>query len=222
VRECLALAREAAAAEPRLARGVQKWMDELVWREFYAGILEEEPRVLREAWREALRDVEWDDDDDAFAAWRQGRTGLPMVDAAMRQLAATGWVHNRARMIAASFLVKDLLIDWRRGERWFFQRLVDADPASNNGGWQWSAGTGSDAAPYFRVLNPVSQGERYDPDGAYVRRFVPELRGLPGRLVHRPWEARLAAPGYPAPIVDHAERREEVLARYRRARETAA
>jgi deoxyribodipyrimidine photo-lyase len=217
VRECVAAAREAAAAEPGLARGAQKWLDELVWREFYAGILEQEPRVLREAWRAPLRDVEWDDDDEAFAAWCQGRTGHPLVDAAMRQLAATGWVHNRARMVAASFLAKDLLIDWRRGERWFFQRLVDGDPASNNGGWQWSAGTGTDAAPYFRVLNPVAQGERHDPAGAYVRRFVPELAGLPDRLLHRPWEAPRAVPGYPAPIVDHAERREEALARYRRA-----
>ena len=145
-----------------------------------------------------------------------------MVDAGMRQLRETGWMHNRARMIAASFLVKDLLLDWREGERWFLQHLVDGDPASNNGGWQWSASTGSDSAPYFRIFHPVTQGERFDPDGAYVRRWIPELARLPGAAAHRPWLAATPPRGYPAPIVDHAERREQALERRRAAREGGA
>jgi deoxyribodipyrimidine photo-lyase len=221
-RECIAQAREAAACEPRLARGAEKWIDELVWREFYAAILEENPRVLTGAWRRELARIRWNRDEPAFAAWCEGRTGYPLVDAGMRQLRETGWMHNRVRMIAASFLVKDLLLDWRQGERWFLQRLVDGDPASNNGGWQWSASTGSDAAPYFRIFHPVAQGERFDPDGAYVRRWVPELARLPGARAHRPWQAPELARAYPAPIVDHAERREQALERYRAARKGGA
>jgi deoxyribodipyrimidine photo-lyase len=216
-RECVHAALEAAAAEPRLARGAEKWVDELVWREFYAALLEREPRLLREPQRREYATLAWNDDEQALAAWREGRTGFPIVDAGMRQLLATGWMHNRVRMLAASFLVKDLLLDWREGERWFLQRLVDGDPASNDGGWQWCASTGSDAAPYFRIFNPTSQGERFDPDGAYVRRFVPELRGAPDRFVHRPAQAPQPPRGYPAPIVDHAERREVALERYREA-----
>ena len=155
---------------------------------------------------------------------REGRTGYPVVDAAMRQLNATGWMHNRARMIAASFLTKDLLIDWRRGERYFMQHLLDGDPAANNGGWQWTAGTGTDAAPYFRVFNPVLQGRKFDPYGAYVRRWVPELAAVPEAYVHSPWEmpadvqkqagCRIGK-DYPTPIVDHHEARQRVLAAYR-------
>jgi deoxyribodipyrimidine photo-lyase len=133
----------------------------------------------------------------------------------MRQLRTTGFVHNRARMVVASFLTKDLLVDWRRGERFFMQRLVDGDPANNNGGWQWAASCGTDAQPYFRIFNPVSQGERHDPEGDYVRRWVPELEGLAGADAHQPWRQPLQAPGYPPPIVDHAERRELALARFR-------
>jgi deoxyribodipyrimidine photo-lyase len=217
-RDCVHEAFEAAAAEPRLGRGVEKWVDELIWREFYAAVLESEPRVLREPQRREYARLVWDEDPRALAAWREGATGYPIVDAGMRQLLATGWMHNRVRMLAASFLVKDLLLDWRHGERWFLQRLVDGDPASNDGGWQWCAGTGTDAAPYFRIFNPVNQGERFDPEGLYVRRFVPELRDVPDRFVHRPWEAPRPPDGYPAPIVDHAERREEALERYRAAR----
>jgi deoxyribodipyrimidine photo-lyase len=217
-RECVQEALDAAAAVPRLARGVEKWVDELVWREFYAALLEAEPRLLREPQRREYARIAWDDDPGALAAWQEGRTGYPIVDAGMRQLAATGWMHNRVRMIAAGFLAKDLLLDWRLGERWFLRRLVDGDPASNDGGWQWCASTGTDSAPYFRIMNPVAQGERFDPDGAYVRRFVPELRRVPDRFVHRPWEAPRPPPGYPPPIADHAERREEALARYRAAR----
>jgi deoxyribodipyrimidine photo-lyase len=218
VRTCLLRALDAARDDPRRRAGVAKWCDELVWREFYHAILAVHPRVLAGAFRPERARIRWRDDDAGFAAWRAGRTGYSFVDAAMRQLLSTGWVHNRARMVAASFLCKHLLIDWRRGERWFMERLVDGDPASNNGGWQWSASTGTDAQPYFRIFNPVAQGERFDPDGAYVRRFVPELRGLAGAAVHRPWDAPLAAPDYPAPIVEHAAARERALSAYRSAR----
>ena len=221
VRTCLAHALEAARADPRLAQGVSKWADELVWREFYNAILAENPRVLRGAYRTELAQIAWQDDPAGLRAWCEGRTGYPFVDAAMRELDATGWMHNRARMVVASFLCKDLLIDWRHGERWFMQRLVDGDPASNNGGWQWASSTGTDAQPYFRIFNPVTQGERFDPDGEYVRRWVPELRGLTGARAHRPWESPLEAPGYPARIVDHVAARVRALARYREARERA-
>jgi deoxyribodipyrimidine photo-lyase len=150
-----------------------------------------------------------------FAAWCEGRTGYPIVDAGMRQLQAEGWMHNRLRMIVASFLVKDLHLDWTRGARWFMQHLVDGDLASNQHGWQWVAGTGTDAAPYVRVFNPVSQGERFDPLGTYVQRWVPELADASLRYLHRPWADPAGLPaGYPPPIVDHAEEREETLRRY--------
>jgi len=221
-RACVAAAQEAMAREPRLRAGASKWLDELVWREFYAAILEEHPRVLRESFRPEFERVRWNRDGTAFARWCEGRTGYPIVDAGMRQLAATGWMHNRVRMIVASFLVKDLLVDWRLGERFFFANLVDGDPASNNGGWQWSASTGSDAQPYFRIFSPVAQGERFDPDGSYVRRFVPELRDVPADAIHQPWRTPLRCPDYPPPIVDHAERRRIALARFEEARRAAA
>jgi deoxyribodipyrimidine photo-lyase len=217
-RACFRAAREAAADAPSSARGIAKWLDELVWREFYAAVLESHPHVLRGAFRPEYDRLRWNDDEPGFRAWCEGRTGYPFVDAAMRQLRDTGWMHNRARMLVASFLAKDLLIDWRRGERFFMQRLVDGDPASNDGGWQWAASTGTDAQPYFRIFNPVAQGERFDPDGAYVRRWVPELAKLRGAAAHRPWDAPRALRDYPAPILDHAERREQALARYREAR----
>jgi deoxyribodipyrimidine photo-lyase len=218
----VAAAREAAASDPRLAAGARKWLDELVWREFYAAILEEHPRVRRASFRPEFARVRWNEDPAAFARWCEGRTGYPIVDAGMRQLAATGWMHNRVRMVAASFLVKDLLLDWRLGERWFFARLVDGDPASNNGGWQWSASTGTDAQPYFRVFSPVAQGERFDPEGTYVRRWLPELRDVPASAVHQPWRAPMLCPGYPPPIVDHSERRVLAIARFEEARRAAA
>jgi deoxyribodipyrimidine photo-lyase len=221
-RACVAAAREVAAREPRLRAGARKWLDELVWREFYAAILEEHPRVLRHSFRPEFEGVRWNDDAGAFARWREGRTGYPIVDAGMRQLSATGWMHNRARMIAASFLVKDLLLDWRLGERWFLAKLVDGDPASNNGGWQWCASTGTDAQPWFRIFSPVAQGERFDPGGAYVRRWLPELRDVPARSLHQPWREALLCPGYPPPIVDHAERRRVALVRFEEARRAAA
>jgi deoxyribodipyrimidine photo-lyase len=219
VRQCFERAEEAGHVEPALQRGVAKWLDELVWREFYAAILEEHPRVLRESYRREYAAVVWNEDPRGFEAWCEGRTGYPIVDAGMRQLRATGWMHNRVRMIVASFLTKDLLIDWREGERFFFERLVDGDPASNNGGWQWAASTGTDAQPYFRIFNPVAQGRRWDPEGRYVRRWVPELRDVPDPHVHAPWESRLPG-GYPPPLVDHAERRELALDRFRNARES--
>jgi deoxyribodipyrimidine photo-lyase len=221
IRACFREAREAAADDARAARGIGKWLDELVWREFYAAVLASFPHVLRGAFRSEFDRVRWNDDASGFRAWCEGRTGYPFVDAGMRQLAATGWMHNRARMVVASFLAKDLLVDWRRGERFFMQRLVDGDPASNDGGWQWAVSTGTDAQPYFRIFNPVAQGLRFDPHGDYVRRYVPELARLPGAAAHRPWESPGAAPDYPAPIVDHAARREEALARYRAARQPA-
>ena len=217
-RQCVHDALAVARSERAAAAGARKWIDELVWREFYVGLLAEHPHVLRRAFRAAFDRMRWNDAPADFRAWRDGRTGYPLVDAAMRQLTQTGWVHNRARMVAASFLTKDLLIDWRRGERVFMRHLIDGDPASNNGGWQWSASTGTDAQPYFRIFNPVAQGERFDPDGRYVRRYVPELRDVPDRFVHHPWDASPPPAAYPAPIVDHAERRVLAVARYEAAR----
>jgi deoxyribodipyrimidine photo-lyase len=159
------------------------------------------------------------DADERFGAWAQGRTGYPIVDAGMRQLLGEAYVHNRVRMIVASFLVKDLHVDWRRGARYFMQHLVDGDLASNNHGWQWVAGTGTDASPYHRVFNPTRQGREFDPDGDYVRRWVPELRGVPARYVHEPWLAPDGVPdGYPLPVVDHAEERRVALERYEQVR----
>jgi deoxyribodipyrimidine photo-lyase len=174
--------------------------------------------VLRGAFRREYDDVEWNEDDDAFSAWCEGRTGYPIVDAGMRQLVNSGWMHNRARMIVASFLVKDLLLDWRRGEAFFMKHLIDGDPANNNGGWQWSASTGTDPQPYFRIFNPTSQGQRFDPHGEYVRRHVLELKDVPARYIHRPWEAPVPPRSYPPPIVDHAERRVAAIVRFEAAR----
>ena len=219
VRECVRAGLALAAAESAAEEGVRTWIDELVWREFYHAILDAHPRVLDGAFREAGDALEWDDDADRLQAWQAGMTGYPIVDAGMRELAATGWMHNRVRMIVASFLTKDLHIDWRTGERWFMRRLVDGDPASNNGGWQWAASTGADAQPYFRIFNPTTQGERFDPGGEYVRRWVPELEGVPEKAVHRPWTAPLESRAYPAPIVDHSRERAVALARFRAARD---
>jgi len=218
VRDCIARAEEAARAEPRLRSGVAKWLDEIVWREFYASILEEHPRVMRESYRTEYNAIVWNDDPRSFDAWCRGLTGYPIVDAGMRQLRDTGWMHNRVRMIVASFLTKDLLIDWRAGERFFFDRLVDGDPASNNGGWQWAASTGTDAQPYFRIFNPSAQGARWDPEGRYARRWIPELCDVPDAVIHTPWKMADPPGDYPARIVDHAERRALALERYKKAR----
>jgi deoxyribodipyrimidine photo-lyase len=225
-RQVVITARRAIEAAPdaQARTGAQTWLNELIWREFYQTILYHFPHVLEQSFRPDLQSIAWENDTAAFAAWRAGRTGYPVVDAGMRQLARTGWMHNRARMIVASFLVKDLLVDWRWGERHFMLHLVDGDAAANNGGWQWAAGTGTDAAPYFRVFNPVLQSHKYDPNGDYVRRWVPELTGVPDRFIHAPWKMPpdgqraagcLIGRDYPAPIVEHAWARERALAAYR-------
>ncbi|MGE0879962.1 MAG: deoxyribodipyrimidine photo-lyase [Acidimicrobiia bacterium] len=203
--------------------GRSGFVRQLAWRDWYAHLLMQHPKLVERAMRPEYDAIAWRDDDEGFMAWCHGRTGFPIVDAGMRQLASTGWMHNRARMITASFLVKDLLIDWRRGERHFRYLLADGDTAQNVGNWQWVAGTGPDAAPYFRIFNPVSQGRKFDPDGDYVRRWIPELANLDRSLIHAPWEGGpldLAAAGvtlgvdYPYPIVDHAAARERALAAY--------
>jgi deoxyribodipyrimidine photo-lyase len=199
--------------------GVETWLSELIWREFYIHILYHFPHVRTQNFRPAYDAIPWRNDKQEFEAWKEGQTGYPVVDAAMRQLKSTGWMHNRARMITASFLVKDLLIDWRWGESWFLENLLDGDMAANNGGWQWVAGTGTDAAPYFRIFNPILQSKKFDPQGEYIRRWVPELFNLDETAVHAPWEKGLDIPGYPAPIVDHKQARERTLVAYQSARE---
>ncbi len=222
-----ALQAEAQAKTLAGHHGVQAWLNELVWREFYFSVLYYFPHVHRMAFRQEINRIPWREDNMGFSAWCAGMTGYPVVDAGMRQLNTSGWMHNRARMITASFLTKDLLIDWRKGERYFLQRLLDGDLAANNGGWQWSAGTGTDAAPYFRVFNPVLQGRKFDPYGAYVRRWVPELAGVPDAYIHSPWEMPndlqnragcLIGKDYPAPIVDHSLARQRALVAYRSTR----
>ncbi|WP_377645153.1 cryptochrome/photolyase family protein [Oryzobacter terrae] len=195
-------------------KGAHTYETELAWREFYADVLFHQPRTAWEDLRPEMGRMRYDEPEDAIEAWRNGRTGYPLVDAGMRQLLAEGWMHNRVRMITASFLTKDLHVWWPLGARHFLDHLVDGDVASNNHGWQWVAGTGTDASPYFRVFNPVTQGLRFDPDGAYVRRWVPELAHLPGKAAHEPWEhADGYAHGYPERIVDHAAERVEALSR---------
>jgi deoxyribodipyrimidine photo-lyase len=205
-------------------KGAETWLNELIWREFYQATLFRFPYVLEQEFQERMRGIQFRSDPDELAAWQEGRTGYPVVDAAMRQLVTTGWMHNRARLIVASFLVKDLLIDWRLGERFFMQHLLDGDPAANNGGWQWTAGVGTDAAPYFRVFNPAVQAEKFDPDGAYVRRWVPELTSVPQKYIQTPHlmprdeQERIRitiGQDYPQPIVDHATARERVLAAFK-------
>jgi len=202
------------AARPS-ADSVGTYRSELAWREFHADVLWHHPGAAHHSLRPVVPDDAWaagPTADALFAAWTEGRTGYPFVDAGMRQLRATGWMHNRVRMVVASFLVKDLHVRWQRGADHFMAWLVDGDVPQNQLNWQWVAGTGRDAAPYFRVFNPVTQGEKFDPDGDYVRRWVPELRGIAGRAVHQPWRLGLTAPDdYPAPVVDHATERRVAL-----------
>jgi deoxyribodipyrimidine photo-lyase len=217
----------AAAQKPAIASDAGKFLSELGWREFSRHLLFDHPHLAEKNLQPSFDAFPWRRDAKALRAWQRGQTGYPIVDAGMRELWHTGIMHNRVRMVAASFLVKHLLIDWREGETWFWDTLVDADPGSNPASWQWVAGSGADAAPYFRVFNPILQGEKFDPDGAYVARWVPELARLPANLIHRPWEATptaLAAAGvtlgktYPHPIVDHKAGRERALAAYARTR----
>jgi deoxyribodipyrimidine photo-lyase len=213
--------------------GATSWLNELIWRDFYHQIVANFPHAVERAFKPEYDAIHWASGKTAqahFAAWCEGRTGYPLVDAAMRQLNHTGYMHNRLRMVTASFLTKDLGIDWRWGERYFAEKLIDFDLAANNGGWQWAASSGCDAQPYFRIFNPVSQSEKFDAQGKFIRRYVPELAGLPDKAIHAPWLAKpidLQAAGvalgthYPLPVVDHAEAREATLARYAVVKKTA-
>ncbi|APE31111.1 deoxyribodipyrimidine photolyase [Halomonas aestuarii] len=192
--------------------GLTAWVNELVWREFYRHVAVGFPRVCRHrAFQRHTEALAWRDDEADFRAWCEGRTGYPIVDAAMRQLVATGWMHNRLRMVTAMFLSKHLLIDWRRGEVFFLRHLVDGEFCANNGGWQWAASTGTDAAPYFRIFNPTTQSTRFDPDGTFLAEWLPELAGLPGKARHAPSNDLIGGVDYPAPIVDHRAARARAL-----------
>ena len=225
IRRVFHAAREARAEASAGARkGFDTFINELVWREFYYQILTHFPHVMTAPFRQEFAGIPWSTDEKSFQRWTDGTTGYPIVDAAMRQLRNEGWMHNRARMIVASFLTKDLHINWQWGEQYFFTVLRDADHASNNGGWQWTAGTGTDASPWFRIFNPVLQGKKFDPAGAYVRRYVPELARFPEAAVHEPWNANrqeqeaagcVIGRDYPSPMVDHAEARVRTMAIYR-------
>ncbi len=214
IRELVRIAREKAA---------DVWLSELIWRDFYFMILDHFPRVVGHAFKPEYDAIQWADWPAGYAAWCAGQTGYPLVDAAMRQLNHSGWMHNRLRMVVASFLTKDLGIDWRLGEKYFAEQLNDFDLSANNGGWQWASSSGCDAQPYFRIFNPVTQSERFDPEGKFIRRYVPELAKVANKYIHAPWqmgqieqEALVSVIGrdYPAPIVDHARARDETLARY--------
>ncbi|MFS2179893.1 deoxyribodipyrimidine photo-lyase [Rhizobium pisi] len=212
------------------AADIVHFRKEIAWREFSYHLLFHFPRLASANWNDRFDDFEWRNDSEDFEAWRHGMTGYPIVDAGMRQLWRHGWMHNRVRMIVASFLIKDLMVDWRRGEDWFRDTLVDADPANNAASWQWVAGSGADASPFFRIFNPVLQGETFDPDGDYVRIHVPELRGLDAKYIHRPFEAPkslldeagvILGKTYPKPIVDHASARNRALAAYKAMKDAA-
>jgi deoxyribodipyrimidine photo-lyase len=206
--------------------GAQTWLGELIWRDFYHQILHHHPRVVKQSFKPAYDLIDWETGKEAkqlFAAWCEGRTGYPLVDAAMAQINQTGYMHNRLRMVVASFLVKDLGIDWRWGEQYFAQHLIDFDLAANNGGWQWASSSGCDAQPYFRIFNPVSQSEKFDPQGKFIRRYLPQLAELPNDAIHAPWLAKplvmeaanvTLGQTYPFPIVDHAKARLKTLMRY--------
>lgn len=218
--------RERALADPRpgVAGGAEAFLRQLLWREFALGLLAEYPSMDREPLDRRFASFPWLDETEHLMAWREGRTGYPIVDAAMRCLWRSGFLANRLRMVAASFLTKDLLLPWQQGAAWFMETLVDADLANNSFGWQWVAGCGADAAPYFRIFNPVLQGRKFDPEGAFVRTWLPELGKLAPRFIHAPWQAPAAAleeagirlgVDYPLPVVDHARQREKALMAYR-------
>jgi deoxyribodipyrimidine photo-lyase len=220
------LAREAHQRMVAGMRGAEVWLSELIWRDFYHQILHHHPRVASAAFKPEYDRIRWEHGkaaDTHFAAWCEGRTGYPLVDAAMQQINQTGYMHNRLRMVVASFLTKDLGLDWRQGEAYFALHLNDFDLAANNGGWQWAASSGCDAQPYFRIFNPVTQSKKFDPEGRFIRRYLPQLAALPAPLLHAPWLAsalELQAAGvvlgenYPRPVVDHAQARERTLQRY--------
>ncbi|WP_417283481.1 cryptochrome/photolyase family protein [Comamonas sp.] len=229
IRELARIAYEAAHNEdwrPEEREGAATWLSELIWRDFYFQILAHHPHVTERSFKPAYDAIAWESGPEAdalFSAWCEGRTGYPLVDAAMRQLNTSGYMHNRLRMVTASFLVKDLGLDWRRGEAYFAEKLNDFDLAANNGGWQWAASTGCDAQPWFRIFNPVTQSQKFDVEGQFIARYVPEVAALPAKLRHAPWLAKpieLAEAGirlglhYPYPVVDHAAAREKTLARY--------
>jgi deoxyribodipyrimidine photo-lyase len=220
IREVFAKADARVCELPAAARAsAEKFLGELAWREFYMQVLWHWPEVLEHEFDPKYRGLPWRRDGRDFARWRAGETGFPIVDAAMRQLARTGFMHNRARMIVAMFLTKDLQLDWRLGEQWFMQQLTDGEIASNNGGWQWSAGTGADAAPYFRIQNPWTQAARYDPEAIYIKTWLPELRDVaPEKLLRPPASGLSVASDYPPPMVDHAEARERTLEMFRQVR----
>lgn len=200
--------------------GAEIWLSELIWRDFYHQVMHHHPHAMTSAFKPEYDAIRWETGaqaDQLFAAWCEGRTGFPLVDAAMRQLNQTGYMHNRLRMVVASFLTKDLGLDWRRGEAYFARQLLDFDLAANNGGWQWASSSGCDAQPYFRIFNPTSQSEKFDADGRFIRRYCPELAGLPAKAIHAPWERaplEMQGSAYPRPVVDHAIARERTLARY--------
>lgn len=222
-RRCLEAAlRINSASSAPLEKGLEgalTWISELCWREFYVHVLVGFPRVcMGRAFQPITERLQWSDNAEHFDAWKQGRTGVPIVDAGMRQLLSEGWMHNRVRMITAMYLTKNLFIDWRLGEAHFMRHLIDGFFACNNGGWQWSASTGTDAAPYFRIFNPVSQGQKFDPEGAYVRRFVPEIADVEGELIHEPWNLPALARQfieYPDPIVDLSESRDAAIQQFK-------
>ena len=204
--------------------GAQTWLSELIWRDFYQMLLYHYPNVVGHAFKDKYDKIKWPGSESHFLAWCSGQTGYPLVDAAMRQLNQTGYMHNRLRMVSASFLVKDLQIDWKKGEEYFAQKLLDFDLASNNGGWQWAASTGCDAQPWFRIFNPITQSEKFDARGDFIRQYIPELSRCDAKEIHAPWKMSLAqqqasgviiGKNYPAPLVDHAEAREITLALFK-------
>jgi deoxyribodipyrimidine photo-lyase len=199
--------------------GQQFWLNELLWREFYQHVMADFPHVSKYLpFKRSTQNIPWRQDDDALNAWKYGQTGIPIVDAGMRQMLATGWMHNRVRMICAMFLAKNLLIDWRIGEAWFMQQLIDGDFAANNGGWQWSASTGTDSVPYFRVFNPISQSQKFDAQGDYIRRWVPELAKCDAKQIHEPYaNASTVELNYPRPIVDLKTSRQHAIATFKMA-----
>ena len=221
LRRCLAAARQTTnSTNDGVRPGANQWISELAWREFYKHIMVGFPRVcMHRPFQLDTEEIQWNNNTDHFEAWCNAQTGYPIVDAAMRQLLTTGWMHNRLRMIVAMFFTKNLFLDWRRGEQFFMRHLIDGDLAANNGGWQWSASTGTDAAPYFRVFNPISQSAKCDPDGVFIRRYLPELASIEGKAIHAPSTlpplAR-AAINYPQPIVDHASTRKHAIEAFKR------